>query len=106
MAVLDYIKELSQNIHALSDDLKKLDQKFDKHVTTQSNDLKTAMDNAFPEGDASGHRRHHEALIKAAEERAKFWGTMRTEIAKWGLIGFLGWVLYAAWTTFLQGPHK
>ena len=61
---------------------------------------------AFPEGDADGHRRHHEAIIKAAEDRAKFWQTMRIELSKWGLIGFAGWAVYALWNSLLQGPHK
>jgi len=61
---------------------------------------------AFPEGDADGHRRHHEAVIKAAEDKAKFWETMRTELSKYGLIGFAGWAVYALWQAALQGPHK
>lgn len=106
VAILTLIKELADSVHRLNDSVLTLDQKFDKHVKTQGDDLKTAMDTAFPEGDADGHRRHHEAVIKAAEDRAKFWQSMRTELAKWGLIGFTGWLVFTLWQAFLSGPHK
>lgn len=68
--------------------------------------LATLMKDAFPEGDPDGHRKHHEAVIKAAEEKAEFWKKMRIEVAKWGIIGALGWLLVLAWNGLLQGPHK
>lgn len=68
--------------------------------------LANLMADAFPEGDPDGHRKHHEAVIKAAEEKAEFWKKMRLAISQWGLIGFLGWAAYALWSAFLQGPHK
>jgi hypothetical protein len=68
--------------------------------------MKTLREDAFPEGDADGHRRHHEAVIKEAEDRAKFWQTMRIKLAEWGLIGFAAWAIYSLWQSFLQGPHK
>jgi len=86
-------------IHQVHESVQALDRKLDKGISSLRED-------AFPEGDADGHRRHHEAVIKAAEDRAKFWETMRVEIAKWGLIGFLGWALYNLWVSFLMGPHK
>ncbi len=64
------------------------------------------MKKSFPEGDPDGHRRHHEAVIKAAEDKSKFWADMRLSVAKWGVIGFLGWLALNSWTGFLQGPHK
>jgi hypothetical protein len=65
-----------------------------------------ALDAAFPDGDPEGHRRHHEAVIKKAEESAEFWATMRKEIGKWGLISVIGFLAVSAWQSFLQGPHK
>jgi hypothetical protein len=55
------------------------------------------MNKAFPEGDSSGHRIHHEMAIKAAEAKAEFWEKMRFEIFRWGLIGFIGWVVVSLW---------
>ena len=76
---------------------------IDKKLTDGLASIRTE---AFPEGDADGHRRHHEAVIKAAEDRAMFWRGLRVELAKYGLIGFAGWAVYALWNAFLQGPHK
>lgn len=68
--------------------------------------LAVLMKDAFPEGDPDGHRKHHEAVIKAAEEKAEFWKKMRYEITQKGLIGFSLWAAWYLWLAFLQGPHK
>jgi hypothetical protein len=64
------------------------------------------MADAFPEADPVGHRKHHEAVIKAAEDRAAFWAKMRFELTRWGLIGFVAWAGTQLWQAALQGPHK
>jgi hypothetical protein len=58
----------------------------------------------FPGGDPEGHRRYHDAVIKKAESRAAFFEKLHYELAKYGLIGFCGWLFYAAWTALLKGP--
>lgn len=50
--------------------------------------------NAFPrtlEGDVDfeGHRRYHEAMIRAAEAQATFWNELKLDIAKKGVWGLL-----------------
>jgi len=75
-------------------------------MTVQRLALKDSIADAFPEADPVGHRRHHEAVIKAAEERAKFWADIRVSTAKWGLFGLLGWIAVLIWNGLLQGPHK
>jgi hypothetical protein len=65
-----------------------------------------ALSAAFPDGDADGHRRHHEAVIKASEARAEFWTTMAKEVAKYGLVSLVGFLAIAAWQVFLRGPSK
>jgi hypothetical protein len=42
--------------------------------------------------------------IKAAEAKAEFWEKMRFEIFRWGLIGFIGWVVVSLWKAALLGP--
>lgn len=61
---------------------------------------------AFPEGDHEAHRRYHESLIRAAEDRAAFWKKMRDELAKWGLIGFTGWALWALIQAAVAAIHR
>lgn len=71
--------------------------------------LAVLMKDAFPDGDAAGHRKHHEAAIKAAESRAAFWGKLYFELAKYGLIGFAVWAFWtlgsAALAYLQQRPH-
>lgn len=79
--------------------MEELEQRVDATISE-------AIASAVPEGDVDGHRRHHEALIKKAEESAEFWSKMRIELSKAGLLGFCAWALYALWNAFLLGPKK
>lgn len=83
---------------------------LDKHQETETDELAKEvaklMEKAFPKGDAEAHRRYHEAEIAKIEASAAFWRKMREELTKWGLIGFIGWLIVMTWQGFLQGPHK
>jgi hypothetical protein len=92
-----------QQIHS---DVNSLDAKLTTALAEHKADMQEMLSNAFPQGDADGHRRHHEAAISAAERRAKFWTTMHVELAKWGLLGFAVWTVVHLWQAFLQGPQK
>ena len=100
------ILELVKQVHASQ---KELDRKLTRHMTDETDELAQAiarlMADAFPESDPSGHRLHHELVIKQAEEKAKFWQEMRVAAAKWAGLGLLTFLVGAAWTTFLKGPH-
>ena len=54
--------------------------------------------------DFDGHRRYHEAMIRAAEEQSKFWQELRLDIAKKGvwalLIIVLGLLVIGVQTKF------
>jgi hypothetical protein len=99
------ILELLRQVHLSQ---KSLDDKLTEHMTTETTELAEAiaelMSEAFPESDPTGHRLHHEAVIKQAEEKAKFWQEMRIAAGKWLGIGVLTFLAGAAWTAFLKGP--
>ena len=61
---------------------------------------------AFPEGDADGHRKAHEAQMIAIEARAEFWKKMLFEVGKYGIVGVIGWLVVKVWVAFLAGPNK
>ena len=87
-----------------------LDHKLSEHIKHETAEIAAEMSkclaSAFPGGDPDGHRRHHEALIEKAQSSAAFWKDLRNSTAKWGLLGFLGWVVLSLWSQFLQGPGK
>ena len=62
------------------------------HIETQLTEIKTcvaSIKTAFPEGDVDGHRKYHEAKIRAAKAEEAFWSDLRLDLAKkgtWGLI--------------------
>lgn len=102
--------ELLELVRQVHNNQLAMDAKLTKHMEEETTELAeaiaTLMREAFPEGDPDGHRRHHELVIKEAEEKAEFWKKMRVALAQYGLLGFTGWALYVLWTAFLQGPHK
>ena len=100
---------LMMDRHALADAKQDaFDKKLTRHMTDETSELAQEitrlMTAAFPDGDPDGHRRHHEAIIVAAEERAAFWKKMREEIGKWGILGVMGFIVIATWAKFVRGP--
>lgn len=91
---------------ALSTQIGQLNASIHQHRKEQQVELEAVMIRAFPDGDPEGHRRHHEAVIRAAEARAEFWAKMRFELFRWGLLGFMGWALLTMWKSFIQGPQQ
>jgi hypothetical protein len=47
--------------------------------------------------DFDGHRRYHEAMIRAAEEQEKFWHDLKVEIMKKGIIAAIVIMLGLLW---------
>ena len=88
-------------VQQINEKLEVVDSKLTAHVSEEllkiAEEIASLMVKSFPEGDPHGHRRAHEAAIKAAEDKAQFWKTMRAELGKWGLIGFIGFAIAAMW---------
>jgi len=102
------ILELLRRVHESQKDL---DARLTVHMSEETDELAQAvaklMAEAFPESDPSGHRLHHELVIKQAEEKAKFWQEMRIAAAKWaglGLLAFLASAVFVAIKTKLGLP--
>lgn len=72
---------------------------MDREIKT----VAATMRAAYPDGDADGHRRYHEALIRKAEMRARFWETLLTELVSKGLWAL---VIFLAAATFYMVKEK
>lgn len=109
-ALVLLIHELSDTVSELRKEVREAKATFTYHHSTYveatEKAIEKAMLAAFPEGDPEGHKRHHIAVIKAAEDRAEFWKTMKKEVAKYGLIAFVGWAALYLWQAFLKGPPR
>lgn len=105
------IIELVRQTHAT---IVALDEKLSGHMKDEPQQLAQVladlMARAFPEGDLDGHKAAHRAQIKAMEDRAAFWGKMRYDLTRLGLIGFSLWALKvlieSAYTSLVQGAFK
>jgi hypothetical protein len=102
------IEVVSGMIERLMERMDRYDAKLTEHMAQEAVEMKAMLEEAlhasFPEGDADGHRRHHEALIRKAESSAEFWAKLKLELYKYGLVGFVGWAAFALWQAFLKGP--
>lgn len=102
--------EVLELVRIIHDNQISMDAKLSKHMQEETlelaEEINRLMNKCFPGGDGAGHKVAHDLWIERVSESRDFWKTMRKELAKWGLIGFLGWAAYALWTAFLQGPHK
>lgn len=77
-----------------------------RHYTEMKDVHKQLLEDAFPDGDPVGHKRFHESEIKAAEEKAKLYRTLQTEVVKrgffWAVIVLLG-LLWLGFETKFRG---
>jgi len=54
--------------------------------------------------DYKGHAAAHQAWIDAQRARRDFWNKMTFELVKYGLLGFLGWLLVQiVWPAIVKG---
>ena len=60
---------------------------------------------AFPADDPAGHRAYHDEVIATTRAHKEFYQKLLFELAKWGLLGFIGWMVLAGWRDFLKGPN-
>jgi hypothetical protein len=100
--IVDLIKEMFVELRQIRDDSKQMRQDLHLHIQ----DEKSIIQHAFPDGDAEGHRRAHDAWIKRAESQAKFWETLYTTLRIGGILSVVSFLLLAGWIAFLKGPPK
>lgn len=104
---IDRIEAAMRYNHAtLTESIQRTTKKFEELDERVATTITEAVAESVPDGDVEGHRRHHMALIKKAEENAEFWSKMRIELGKAGLLGFLSWAAYALWQAFVMGIKK
>lgn len=102
--LFDLLAQQNQKLDDLNEAVRDTANELRAHADGETARI-AAIADGFPDGDPDGHRRYHEAEIKRIERRADFWQKMRLELAKWGLIGFIGWAAVALWQQALKGPQ-
>ena len=104
VALMHLIEELTSQVHEMREEFKAHRETLEIEQSTMRSRL---LMESFPLGDHEAHRKYHERLIKADEERIAFWKKMREELTKWGLIGFVGWFLaFAGHAFWLEVLHQ
>jgi len=84
-------------LHAQREDTVAIREALTSHAESEAKALQRTIasltESAFPDGDTLGHREYHLAMMEAAKNRAEFWRKLLFELTKWGLLGFLGWLV-------------
>lgn len=99
-------------VGSIQDEVASLRRELSDHIKGEPESIASAvaagvagvLRDAFPDGDAGGHRKAHEAQIEAINTRTQLLKELTKELVKWGLFGVLGWLVYVVWHAFLQGP--
>lgn len=103
------LTRVSDDVTSLTSDVRDLRILFAQHSSDETLALAEAvaalMIKSFPAGDPDGHKKYHEAQMKAAEDKALFWSKMRFELSRAGLLGFILWVGVQLWKGVLTGPQ-
>lgn len=68
--------------------------------------IRADLAGAFPNGDASAHRRYHESAIEWRELRNRMVLEALTQAAKAGGVAGIGWIVYALWVSFKMEIQK
>ena len=113
----DGVDRRGHNRGLLFDMIAEVTDKIDKHIEDSAEwremlaakmkgdeHLMQQILGGFPNDDPRGHKEYHESVIAAAKARREFWIGLAKELAKYGLIGFVGWAFVALWAALLKGP--
>lgn len=68
--------------------------------------LEEMIKEGFPDGDAEAHRKYHEALIRKAEERTRFYAELRVKLAEKGIWAVLVLLATALYWYIREGPKQ
>jgi hypothetical protein len=98
----DLIPALIQCLNQMHGAIQRLNDKLDQHII-QEGDLLTE---AFPNADAEGHKRYHQAVIESMETRNKLIRECLVKAGSAGLLIGMGWLGYAAWAWFKLEVHR
>ncbi|MFL9881298.1 hypothetical protein PQR63_23070 [Herbaspirillum rhizosphaerae] len=68
--------------------------------------LEEMIKEGFPDGDAEAHRKYHEALIRKAEERTRFYAELRVKLAEKGIWAVIVVLATAVYWYVREGPKQ
>lgn len=73
-----------------------------RHVDEKLADLRALILDGFPAGDTRGHREAHEGVIKAAQDRANLWKSVREKLVTSAVYAVAILVGTALWQHFMS----
>lgn len=102
--ILGHLVSLSDQIREVRNDLSQAREELHRRAEGTERQI-VELRHAFPADDPVGHRAYHDEVINIARARKEFYQKLLFELAKWGLLGFVGWMFVSGWRDFLRGPN-
>ena len=102
--ILEHLVRLSSQVGEVRKELVQTREDMHQRAELSSSQIEE-LRHAFPADDPAGHRAYHDEVIATARARKEFYQKLLFELAKWGLLGFIGWMVLAGWRDFLKGPN-
>lgn len=103
-AIIEHLVSLSESLGQIRNDLAGARDELHSRADATERHVQE-LRHAFPADDPAGHRAYHDEVIAIARARKEFWQKLLFELAKWGLLGFVAWLVLAGWRDFLKGPN-
>ncbi|MGL4265158.1 MAG: hypothetical protein ACRCTX_26340 [Afipia sp.] len=103
-AIIEHLVSLSESLSQIRNDLASARDELHTRADATERQVQE-LRHAFPADDPAGHRAYHDEVIAIARARKEFWQKLLFELAKWGLLGFVAWLVLAGWRDFLKGPN-
>lgn len=102
--ILEHLVQLASQISEVRNELGQAREELHRRAEMSSSQIEE-LRHAFPADDPAGHRAYHDEVIATARARKEFYQKLLFELAKWGLLGFVGWLFVSGWRDFLKGPN-
>ena len=102
--ILEHLVQLASQISEVRNELVQAREELHRRAEMSSSQIEE-LRHAFPADDPAGHRAYHDEVIATARARKEFYQKLLFELAKWGLLGFVGWLFVSGWRDFLKGPN-
>ena len=102
--IVEHLIKLAEQVREVKNELSQAREELHRRAEGTEKQI-VELRHAFPADDPAGHRAYHDEVIAIARARKEFWQKLLFELAKWGLLGFVAWLVLAGWRDFLKGPN-
>lgn len=84
-------------MQAIKEKVESIDSRLTRHIAEETQKFHEMMNNAFPNGDAHGHRVAHEAFLREMEDRHELRKALIEKLVTGGVWTAIGVIVSISW---------